>query len=202
MSHSEGRPDEGDIYYLDPKEVLAQYSVEWVALRQSYAEVKQKLREVQQRLNEIDVQLARGEIGEQEHMRLYREYWTQSTQFVQVKREIEQRLSEIQRKIRRANRRLQEQEAEQQRRQRIEQEKKNAMVEWMSLRQGFDLVMARRREINEEMDRIEVQHRTGQISDEEYRRARVRQIGQLAELRTLETDIKRRLAELLETIRK
>ena len=75
------------------------------------------------------------------------------------------------------------------------------MIEWMSLKQGFDLVNARRAEINAESDRIELERRSGKISEEKYRESRINQIRQLAELRTVESDVKRRLAELLEIIR-
>ncbi len=199
MSHWEGT--EADPYDLDPKEVLSQYSVEWVALRKSYEELKKQLNEIQQELAELDRKLHDGEISEQEHMRLYKETWLKSTQMVQVKREVESRLYEIQRKIRAANQVLKEQEAERERRERIEQEKTNAMVEWMSLKQGFDLVINRRKEINREMDLLEILRREGKISNEEYRRRHLEQIKRLAELRTLETDIRRRLGELLEIIR-
>ncbi len=201
MSHYEGSP-ERDAYDMDPKDVLTQYSVEWVALRKSYEELKSKLREVQEELIELDRRLQAGEISEAEHIELYREKWLKSTQMVQVKREVESRLYEIQKQIRAANKQLQMQEAERARRERIEQEKANAMVEWMSLRQGFDLITARRREINHEMDELERQRRAATISDEEYRRKHLEQIRQLAELRTVENDVKRRLGELLEIIRK
>ncbi|MHA1654090.1 MAG: hypothetical protein ACTSYX_01330 [Candidatus Thorarchaeota archaeon] len=198
MSHREGL---SDAYDMDPKDVLTQYSVEWVALRKSYEELRKKLREVQEELNELDRQLADGEITEEQHLEKYREKWQQSTELVQVKREVESRLYEIQKQIREANRQLRLQEEERRRRERIEQEKANAMIEWMSLRQGFELIANRRREINREMDEIEAKRRAGTISDEEYREARVRQIRQLAELRTVESDVKRRLGELLEIIR-
>lgn len=199
MSHWEGTG--ADPYDMDPKEILAQYSVEWIALRKSYEDVKAKLSEVQRELTELDLKLERGEIKEQEHIVQYRETWLRSTQLVQIKREVEARLYEIQREIRFANKRLKEIEEERFRRERIEQEKSNAMIEWMSLKQGFDVVMKKRKEINEEMDRLEIQRRGGKISDDKYRSARVEQIGQLAALRSLETDIKRRLGELLEIIR-
>jgi hypothetical protein len=76
------------------------------------------------------------------------------------------------------------------------------MIEWMSLKQGFDLVTNKRLEITAEMDKVELRRRTGGISEAEYRNARLAQIKQLAELRTLETDIKTRLAELLEIIKR
>jgi len=71
----------------------------------------------------------------------------------------------------------------------------------MSLKQGFDLTEARRAEINSESDKIERERRSGKISEADYRKGRIEQIRQLAELRTVESDIKRRLAELLEIIR-
>ena len=52
MSHHEGAPPEDD-YYLDPKEVLSQYSVEWVSLRKSYDEIKTQLLDVQEELTRI-----------------------------------------------------------------------------------------------------------------------------------------------------
>jgi hypothetical protein len=198
LSHGEGK----DIYDLDPKEILSQYTVEWATLRGSYEDVKKQLREIQTELTELDTKLANGEISEDRHMELYKEKWMKSTQIVEVKREVEARLYEIQREIRSANRKLQIQEAEQQRRERIEQEKSNAMIEYMGLKQGFDLITRRRKEINSVMDKIETQRREGGISNDEYRKFHLEQIRLLAELRTLETDIKRRLAELLEVIRK
>ncbi len=200
MSHHEGRSR--DEYYLDPKEVLSQYSVEWVSLRKSYEELKEKLDQVKAELTEIDKRLERGEIEEQEHMAQYHKKWQVSTQMVQVKREVEGRLYEIQREIRAANRQLKQQEEERLRRERLEQEKSNAMIEWMSLKQGFELVDQKRREIGAEMDRLELQRRQGKISDAEFRNQRVGQIGQLAELAVVESDVKRRLAELLEIIRR
>jgi hypothetical protein len=198
MSHGEGH----DIYDMDPKEILSQYSVEWTSLRGNYENVKKQLREIQTELTELDTKLEKGEITEQQHIEMYREKWLMSTQTVQVKREVEARLYEIQREIRSANRKLQLQEAEKQRRERIEQEKSNAMIEYMGLKQGFDLIKRRRKEINSVMDKIETQRRDGSISDEDYRKFHLEQIRLLAELRTLETDVKRRLAELLEVIRK
>lgn len=200
MSHHEG--SSRDEYYLDPKEVLSQYSVEWVSLRKSYEELKEQLNQVKAELTEIDKKLEKGEIKEQEHMAQYHEKWQISTQMVQVKREVEGRLYEIQREIRAANRQLKQQQEERRRRERLEQEKSNAMIEWMSLKQGFDLVDQRRKEISTEMDRLELQRRQGQISDEVYRNQRVGQIGQLAELAVVESDVKRRLGELLEIIRR
>jgi hypothetical protein len=200
MSHREGSPTD-DVYYVDPKEVLSQYSVEWVSLRKSYADLKEQLQAVQAELGQLDRKLELGEISDQEHIKLYRQKWSESTQMIQVKREVESRLYEIQKEIRSANQRLKQEEEERRRRERIEQERANAMIEWMSLKQGFDLVGQRRKEINSESDRIENERRQGKISEEEYRRQRVDQIKQLAELRTVESDIKRRLSELLAIIR-
>ena len=104
--------------------------------------------------------------------------------------------------IRAANKQLKKAEEERRRRERMEEERSHAMIEWMSLKQGFDLVTARREEINTESDRLEVQRRNGSISDEAYRETRIEHIRQLAELSTVESDVKRRLAELLEIIRK
>ena len=201
MSHYEGAPPE-DAYYMDPKEVLSQYSVEWISLRKSYDEIKKQLQEIQAELSYLDRQLENGQITEQEHIVRYREKWSESTQMVQVKREVESRLYEIQKEIRAANRQLKQAEEERRRRERIEEEKSHAMIEWMSLKQGFDLVTTRRNEINAESDRLEVQRRGGRISEEEYRESRIQHIKQLAELSTVESDVKRRLAELLEIIKK
>ncbi len=201
MSHHEGAPPK-DEYYVDPKEVLSQYSVEWISLRKSYDEIQKQLLDVQAELSQIDRQLENGEITDQEHITLYREKWSESTQIVQVKREVESRLYEIQKEIRAANRQLKQAEEERQRRERLEEEKSHAMIEWMSLKQGFDLVTARRNEINAESDRLEIQRRTGKISEENYRESRILHIRQLAELSTVESDVKRRLAELLEIIRR
>ncbi|MFW9832589.1 MAG: hypothetical protein ACFFEK_01205 [Candidatus Thorarchaeota archaeon] len=200
MSHHEGLPPE-DAFYVDPKEMLSQYSVEWVSLRKSYDEVKKQLLDVQEELTRIDRKLELGEITEGEHIILYREKWAESTQIVQVKREVENRLYEIQKAIREANKQLKKAEEERRRRERMEEERSHAMIEWMSLKQGFDLVTARRDEINTESDRLEIQRRNGKISDEEYRERRIDHIRQLAELSTVESDVKRRLAELLEIIR-
>jgi len=200
MSHREGSPTD-DVFYVGPKEVLAQYSVEWVSLRKSYDDLKEQLKAVQDELNHLDRKLEMGEITDQEHIKLYREKWTESTQMIQVKREVENRLYEIQKEIRVANRQLKQAEEERRMRERFEQERANAMIEWMSLKQGFDLVSQRRKEINAESDRIELARRNGSISDEEYRKSRIEQIQQLAELRTVESDIKRRLSELLAIIR-
>jgi chromosome segregation ATPase len=200
MSHGEGRtPD--DPYYMDPKEVLAQYSVEWVSLRKSLAEVKAKLSEVQAELSELDIKLERKEITEQEHMDRYHDKWLMSTQIVQVKREVESRLFEIQKEIRKVNKEYKQQEEERLRKERIEQERSNAMIEWMSLKQGFELVKQRRNEINSEMDQLEIKRRKGSIAEGQYRNARVEQIRKLAELSIVESDVKGRLAELLEIIR-
>jgi hypothetical protein len=201
MSHHEGSPPE-DVYYVNPKEVLSQYSVEWVSLRKSYDEIKRQLLAIQDELSHLDRQLENGKITDQEHITLYRDKWTESTQIVQVKREVESRLYEIQKEIRAANRQLKQAEEERRRRERIEEEKSHAMIEWMSLKQGFDLVTARRNEINLESDKLEVQRRGGKISEEKYREHRIQQFRQLAELSTVESDVKQRLAELLEIIRK
>ncbi|MFW9802128.1 MAG: hypothetical protein ACFFFC_05725 [Candidatus Thorarchaeota archaeon] len=200
MSHHEG--SSRDDYYLDPKDVLAQYSVEWVSLRKSYEELKAQLDQVKAELSELDSKLEKGEISEKEHIQEYREKWRVSTQMVQVKREVEGRLYEIQKEIRAANRQLKQLEEEKHRRERLEQEKSNAMIEWMSLKQGFELVEQKRRKIAGEMDKLEVQRRQGAISEQKYRSHRVEQIKELAQLSTVESDVKRRLAELLEIIRK
>jgi len=200
MSHHEGSPPE-DVYYVNPKEVLSQYSVEWVSLRKSYDEIKRQLLAIQDELSHLDRQVESGKITDQEHITLYRDKWTESTQIVQVKREVESRLYEIQKEIRAANKQLKQAEEERRRRERIEEEKSHAMIEWMSLKQGFDLVTARRNEINSESDKLEVQRRSGKISEEKYREHRIQHIRQLAELSTVESDVKRRLAELLEIIR-
>jgi len=120
---------------------------------------------------------------------------------IQVKREVESRLYEIQKEIRTANKQLKQMEIEKEQRSRMEQERSHAMIEWMSLKQGFDLVDKRRVEINAETDRIERERRSGKISEEQYRTFRIGQIRQLAELSVVESDVKRRLAELLEIIR-
>ena len=201
MSHHEGSPPKDD-YYVDPKEVLSQYSVEWISLRKSYDEVKNQLLDVQEELSRIDRRLETGDLTEGEHIVLYKEKWTESTQIVQVKREVESRLYEIQREIRAANKQLKQAEEERRRREMMEEERSHAMIEWMSLKQGFDLVTDRRNEINIDADKLEVQRRSGSISDEAYRETRIDHIRQLAELSTVESDVKRRLAELLEIIRK
>ena len=201
MSHHEGVPPE-DAYYVDPKEMLSQYSVEWISLRKSYDEIKKQLLDVQVELTHIDRRLETGDITDGEHIIIYKEKWTESTQIVQVKREVESRLYEIQREIRAANKQLKQAEEERRKRERMEEERSHAMIEWMSLKQGFDLVSTKREEINVESDRLEFQRRSGSISDEVYRETRIDHIRQLAELRTVESDVKRRLAELLQIIRK
>ena len=201
MSHREGSPPE-DVYYVNPKEMLSQYSVEWISLRKSYDEVKKQLLDVQEELTRIDRRLEMGDITDGEHIILYKEKWAESTLIVQVKREVESRLYEIQREIRAANKQLKQAEEERRRRERMEEERSHAMIEWMSLKQGFDLVSTRREEINIESDRLEVKRRNSSISDEVYRETRIDHIRQLAELSTVESDVKRRLAELLEIIRK
>lgn len=200
MSHREGASPE-DTFFVDPKEVLSQYSVEWVSLKKSYDNLKTQLSDIQKELNDLDKKLASGSLTESQHIVLYRDKWAVSTQMIQVKREVEARLFEIQREIRAANKQLKQMEIEKQRRQRMEEERSHAMIEWMSLKQGFDLTEARRAEINAESDKIERERRGGKISDANYRKRRIEQIRQLAELRTVESDIKRRLAELLEIIR-
>jgi len=200
MSHREGSTPQDD-FYVDPKEVLTQYSVEWVSLRKSLDELKQQLNDIQEELNTLDKKLETGSITDQDHIKLYREKWAQSTQMIQVKREVESRLYEIQREIRTANKQIKQMEIEQDRREKMEQERSHAMIEWMSLKQGFDLVDARRAEINAESDKIEIERRSGTISDEKYRESRISQIRQLAELSVVESDVKRRLAELLQIIR-
>ncbi|MHA2047041.1 MAG: hypothetical protein ACW99G_19805 [Candidatus Thorarchaeota archaeon] len=201
MSHHEGSPPE-DVYYVDPKDVLSQYSVEWVTLRKSYADIKKQLLEVQSELSDLDRKLESGSVSEKEHITLYRDKWTESTQIVQVKREVEGRLYEIQREIRTANKQLKQAEEERRLRERFEEEKTVALIEWMALKQGFDLTSARRNEINAESDRVELERRNGKISDDEYRQRRIEHFKQLAELSVVESDVKRRLAELLEIIRK
>lgn len=201
MSHHEGRPQVDD-YYIDPKEMLSQYSVEWVSLRKSYDEIKKQLLNVQEDLSRIDRQLEKDEITEGEHIVLYKEKWAESTQIVQVKREVESRLYEIQKEIRAANKQLKQAEEERRKRERMEEERSHAMIEWMSLKQGFDLVTARRDEINADSDKLELRRRNGSISDAEYRETRIEHFRQLAELSTVESDVKRRLAELLEIIRR
>jgi len=200
MSHREGSTPQDD-FFVDPKEVLAQYSVEWVSLRKSFDELKQQLNNVQDELKDLDKKLETGSITEQEHIKLYREKWTLSTQMIQVKREVESRLYEIQKEIRKANKQLKQMEIDRQQRERMEQERSHAMIEWMSLKQGFDLVDARRVEINAESDKMEIERKRGKLSEEKYRENRIKQIRQLTELRVVESDVKRRLAELLEIIR-
>ncbi|MGY5871232.1 MAG: hypothetical protein RTV72_03215 [Candidatus Thorarchaeota archaeon] len=200
MSHHEGSPPQ-DEFSVDPKEVLTQYSVEWVSLRKSFDELKQQLNDIQSDLNTLDRKLETGSLTDQEHIRLYREKWAQSTQMIQVKREVESRLYEIQKEIRAANKQLKQMEIDKARRERVEQERSHAMIEWMSLKQSFELLDARRAEINAESDRIEMERRSGEISEENYREFRIDQIRQLAELSVVESDVKRRLAELLQIIR-
>ncbi|MCK5266461.1 MAG: hypothetical protein KAR03_12700 [Candidatus Thorarchaeota archaeon] len=200
MSHREGSSPQDD-FYVDPKEVLTQYSVEWVSLRKSFDELKQQLSDVQEELNTLDKRLETGSITDQEHIKLYREKWAQSTEMIQVKREVESRLYEIQREIRAANKQLKQMEIDKQRRERFETERSHAMIEWMSLKQSFDLLDNRRAEINAETDKMEMDRRSGIISDEQYRESRIDQIRQLAELSVVESDVKRRLAELLQIIR-
>ena len=200
MSHREGSSPQDD-FFVDPKEVLAQYSVEWVSLRKSFDELKQQLNNIQAELNTLDKKLETGSITDQEHIKLYKEKWAESTQMIQVKREVESRLYEIQKEIRTANKQLKQMEIEKARRQRFEEERSHAMIEWMSLKQGFDLVDARRAEINAESDKMEMERRSGKISEEKYRERRIDQIRQLAELSVVESDVKRRLAELLQIIR-
>ncbi|TFG12469.1 hypothetical protein EU537_09300 [Candidatus Thorarchaeota archaeon] len=200
MSHGKDIPE--DHLFLDPKEVLSQYSVEWMSLRKSYEEIKKKLTDIQRDLSEIDSKLEEGSISEKEHIQQYRDKWLESTEIVQVKREVESRLFEIQRDIRAANKALKEQEQQKRRRERIEQEKSNAMIEWMSLKKGFELVSNERKQISDEMDRLDKKREQNEISDEIYRKGKVEQIGKLAELSRVESDIKRRLNELLDVIRK
>jgi hypothetical protein len=66
----------------------------------------------------------------------------------------------------------------------------------------LDLTNARRNEINAEADNVDLESRSGKISDDEYRQRRIEQFKQLAELSRVESDVKRRLAELLEIIRR
>ena len=160
MSHHEGSPPQ-DEFSVDPKEVLTQYSVEWVSLRKSFDELKQQLNDIQSDLNTLDRKLETGSLTDQEHIRLYREKWAQSTQMIQVKREVESRLYEIQKEIRAANKQLKQMEIDKARRERVEQERSHAMIEWMSLKQSFELLDARRAEINAESDRIEMERRSG-----------------------------------------
>lgn len=200
MSHREGSSPQDD-FFVDPKEVLTQYSVEWVTLRKSFDELKQQLNDIQSDLNQLDKKLDTGSLTDQEHIKLYQEKWAESTQMIQVKREVESRLYEIQKEIRTANKQLKQMEIEQARRQRFEEERSHAMIEWMSLKQGFELVDNQRKIINAETDKIELERRSGKISDDQYRESRIDQIRQLAELSIVESDVKRRLAELLQIIR-
>ena len=200
MSHREGSSPQDD-FHVDPKEILTQYSVEWVSLRKSFDELKQQLNDIQSELNALDRKLETGSITDQEHIKLYREKWAESTQMIQVKREVESRLFEIQKEIRTANKQLKQMEIDKQRRERFETERSHAMIEWMSLKQSFDLLDNRRAEINAETDKMEMDRRSGIISDEQYRESRIDQIRQLAELSVVESDVKHRLAELLQIIR-
>ena len=200
MSHREGSSPQDD-FHVDPKEVLTQYSVEWVSLRKSFDELKQQLNDIQSELNALDRKLETGSITDQEHIKLYRKKWAESTQMIQVKREVESRLFDIQKEIRTANKQLKQMEIDKQRRERFETERSHAMIEWMSLKQSFDLLDNRRAEINAETDKMEMDRRSGIISDEQYRESRIDQIRQLAELSVVESDVKRRLAELLQIIR-
>ena len=186
---------------MDPKEILTQYSVEWVSLRKSYDELKQQLNDIQSELNSLDRKLETGLITDQDHITLYKEMWAQSTQMIQVKREVESRLYEIQKEIRAANKQLKQMEIDKHRRERVETERSHAMIEWMSLKQSFDLLDTRRAEINAESDKIEMERRSGKVTEEKYREFRIGQIRQLAELSVVESDVKRRLAELLQIIR-
>ena len=115
MSHHEGSSPQDD-FHVDPKEVLTQYSVEWVSLRKSFDELKQQLNDIQSELNALDRKLETGSITDQEHIKLYREKWAESTQMIQVKREVESRLFEIQKEIRTANKQLKQMEIDKQRR--------------------------------------------------------------------------------------
>ena len=121
MSHREGSSPQDD-FFVDPKEVLAQYSVEWVSLKKSYDELKLQLDNIQAELNTLDKKLKTGTITDQEHIRLYRDKWAESTQMIQVKREVESRLYEIQKEIRTANKQLKQMEIDQARRRRFEEE--------------------------------------------------------------------------------
>ena len=203
MSHGEGHEgDEKDYLYMDMSEVLSQYTVEWVALRKSFTEIKQRLEAVKAELTNLDQQFERKEINEAEHIEKYKSTWLDSTRMVQVKREVEARLYEIQKEIRAANKQLKEQETVRLQRDRLEQEKSIAMIEWMALKQGFDLVDDRRRRITGEMDSLELKRRDSSISEKKFGKARLDQIRGLTELSIVESDVKRRLAELLEIIRR
>ncbi len=199
MSHREGAP--GDNYGMDPKEILSQYSVEWVSLKRAYEEVKERLRRVREELNRIDLMLQNNQMTEQEHMERYHQLWLESTESIQIKREIEARLFEIQQEMKKVDRELRIREEERRRQEMAEQERANAMIEWMALREGFDFITKKRREINSEMDRLESQRRQKELSEEEYRRRHLESLRQLAELRSIEADVKNRLNELLEIIR-
>ncbi|TXT57373.1 MAG: hypothetical protein BAJATHORv1_10074 [Candidatus Thorarchaeota archaeon] len=203
MSHFEGYDREDkDPFEIDQKEILGEYTVEWMALKKSYQEVKRQLLEIQKDLSELDKQLQKGQITEAEHIREYQAKWHASTEIIHVKRDVEARLAEIQKEIREANKRLQLQEREREKRAKIKEEKAHAMIEWMSLREGFELVSKKRKEISHQMDKLELQRRRKEISDDEYRSQQLEQIRELAELSTVESDVKRRLSELLEIIKK
>ncbi len=51
MSHREGSPE--DIYDMDPKDILAQYSVEWVSLKKAYEEVRVGLQRIRDEWRDI-----------------------------------------------------------------------------------------------------------------------------------------------------
>ncbi|MEM2141967.1 MAG: hypothetical protein QXQ81_01745 [Candidatus Thorarchaeota archaeon] len=197
----DSRRVEEDPYQMDPRLILSEYTVEWTALRESYEEVKRRLAEIQGELADLDRLHNAGGISDSEYMERYRDMWHRSTELIQVKREVEARLQEIQREIRAANVKIALKEEERLRRERIEQEKANAMVEWMGLKQGFDLIIQQRDSINAEMDQLELKRRNGTLSDSEYRKQHIEHIRRLAELRSLESDVRKRLAELLEIIR-
>ncbi len=76
------------------------------------------------------------------------------------------------------------------------------MIEWMALREGFDFISNKRREIDRGLDQLELQRRRREVSEEEYRRRHLENVRQLAELRAIEGDVKNRLNELLEIMRK
>ncbi|MBD3406449.1 MAG: hypothetical protein GF411_10085 [Candidatus Lokiarchaeota archaeon] len=203
MSHLEGFDDEEiDPFEIDQKEILGEYTVEWISLKKSYQEVKRQLREIQEELIELDRKLKRKEMSEAEHIKLYQEKWQASTQIIHVKRDVEARLGEIQKEIREVNKRLRLQEKEKRKQEKIKEEKAHAMIEWMSLREGFELVSKKRKVINQEMDALELKRRKGKVSDEEYREEHIKHLRKLTELSTVESDVKRRLSELLEIIKK
>ncbi len=200
MSHREGSPE--DIYDMDPKDILAQYSVEWVSLKKAYEEVRVGLQRIRDELNKIDQMFKNNQLSEQQHMERYHQLWLESTQIIQVKREIEARLSEIQQAMQKADRAIKIREEERRRRELLEQERANAMIEWMALREGFDFISNKRREIDRGLDQLELQRRRREVSEEEYRRRHLENVRQLAELRAIEGDVKNRLNELLEIMRK